>query len=49
MASDLKELKYLGQGLGDGYAVNELSRRASVLNMAGSGITAGGLFLDEVS
>ncbi|MFE0175295.1 hypothetical protein ACFWZ2_23540 [Streptomyces sp. NPDC059002] len=49
VASDLKELKHLGKSLGDGYAVNKLSSRATVLNAAGSGITAGGLLLDEVS
>ncbi|MFH8613272.1 hypothetical protein ACH4D5_37970 [Streptomyces sp. NPDC018029] len=49
VASDLKELKHLGKSLGDGYAVNKLSLRATALNAAGSGITAGGLLIDEVS
>ncbi|MFD6432703.1 hypothetical protein [Streptomyces venezuelae] len=49
VASDLKELKHLGKSLGSGYEVNGLSRRATALNVAGSGITAGGLFFDEVS
>ncbi|MGW6531022.1 hypothetical protein [Streptomyces venezuelae] len=49
VASDLKELKHLGKSLGPGYEVNGLSRRATALNAAGSGITAGGLYIDEVS
>ncbi|MEU1016841.1 hypothetical protein [Streptomyces sp. NPDC005898] len=49
VASDLKELKHLGKSMGDGYAVNKLSSRATALNVAGSGITAGGLLIDEVS
>ncbi|QEU92582.1 hypothetical protein [Streptomyces kanamyceticus] len=49
VASDLKELKHLGKGLGDGYAVNQVSSRVTALNVAGSGITAGGLLIDEVS
>lgn len=49
VASDLKELKHLSKGLGQGYGVNQLSSRATALNVAGSGITAGGLLIDEVS
>ncbi|MEU6120650.1 hypothetical protein [Streptomyces sp. NPDC047123] len=49
VASDLKELKHLSKTLGSGYEVNGLSRRATALNVAGSGITAGGLLIDEVS
>ncbi|MFJ2773599.1 hypothetical protein [Streptomyces sp. NPDC087300] len=48
-ASALNEAKHLGKSLGDGYAVNKMSRRATQLSVAGSGVTAGGLFLDEVS
>ncbi|WP_055565398.1 hypothetical protein [Streptomyces atriruber] len=49
VASDLKEMKHLGKSMGDGFAVNKLSSRATALNVAGSGITAGGLLIDEVS
>ncbi|AZM54783.1 hypothetical protein DMA15_21305 [Streptomyces sp. WAC 01529] len=48
-ASALNEAKHLGKSLGDGYAVNKLSRQATKLSVAGSGVTAGGLFIDEVS
>ncbi|MFF1377068.1 hypothetical protein [Streptomyces sp. NPDC058308] len=49
-ASSLSEAKLLGKGLGDaGFDVNKLSRRATQLSVAGSGVTAGGLFFDEVS
>ncbi|MFD4630117.1 hypothetical protein ACFVYR_16725 [Streptomyces sp. NPDC058284] len=49
VASDLKEMKHLGKGMSDGFAVNKMSSRVTALNVAGSGITAGGLLLDEVS
>ncbi|WAL97179.1 hypothetical protein [Streptomyces sp. Je 1-369] len=49
-ASSLGEAKDLGKGLKDvGFDVNKLSRRATQLSVAGSGVTAGGLFVDEVS
>ncbi|WP_037825085.1 hypothetical protein [Streptomyces sp. NRRL B-1347] len=48
VASDLKEVKHLGRALGQYEAVNKLSRRATGMTVAGSGITAGGLFIDEV-
>ncbi|MFI8877968.1 hypothetical protein [Streptomyces sp. NPDC055243] len=49
VASELKELKHLSKTVGDGYATNDSSIRATALNAAGSGITAGGLLIDEVS
>lgn len=49
-ASALNEAKHLGKSLGDeGFAVNKLSRRTMQLSVAGSGVTAGGLLIDEVS
>ncbi|MCF3123812.1 hypothetical protein IPZ68_29500 [Streptomyces arenae] len=48
-AAALNEAKHLGKSLGEGYAVNKISRRATQLSVAGSGVTAGGLFFDEVS
>lgn len=48
VASDLKEMKHLSKSLGGSYAVNQVSRNATVLTVAGSGVTAGGLFIDEV-
>ncbi|MFF3765871.1 hypothetical protein ACFYYR_17525 [Streptomyces sp. NPDC001922] len=48
VASDLKEVKHLGRDLGQYDAVNKLTRRAAGMTAVGSGITAGGLFIDEV-
>ncbi|MER5969218.1 hypothetical protein ABT112_05630 [Streptomyces sp. NPDC002055] len=48
VASDLKEVKHLGRSLGEYDAVNKLTRRAAGMTAVGSGITAGGLFIDEV-
>ncbi|MCI3930619.1 hypothetical protein [Streptomyces sp. AN091965] len=48
VASGLKEIKHLGKSLGQYDAVNKLSRTATGMTLAGSGITAGGLFMDEV-
>ncbi|MEU5580413.1 hypothetical protein ABZ791_14595 [Streptomyces huasconensis] len=48
-AATLNEAKHLGKTLGEGYAVNKMSRRATQLSVAGSGVTAGGLLFDEVS
>ncbi|WP_172386351.1 hypothetical protein [Streptomyces sp. MNP-20] len=48
VASDLKEVKHLGKTLGQYEAVNKLSRRAAGMTVAGSGITVGGLFIDEI-
>ncbi|MEW2524928.1 hypothetical protein [Streptomyces sp. NPDC047071] len=48
VASDLKEVKHLSKSLGGSYAVNQVSRTATGLTLAGSGVTAGGLFIDEV-
>ncbi|QCX76525.1 hypothetical protein C9F11_14260 [Streptomyces sp. YIM 121038] len=48
VASDLKEMKHLSKSLGGSYAVNQVSRNATALTVAGSGVTAGGLFIDEV-
>ncbi|MET8684263.1 hypothetical protein ABZV77_08605 [Streptomyces sp. NPDC004732] len=49
-ASSLNEAKRLGKDLGDvGFDVNKMSRKATQLSLAGSGVTAGGLFFDEVS
>ncbi|MEW2387259.1 hypothetical protein AB0933_02735 [Streptomyces venezuelae] len=49
-AASLNEAKHLGKSLGDvGFDVNKMSRGATRLSVAGSGVTAGGLFIDEVS
>ncbi|MEU5771695.1 hypothetical protein ABZ819_00120 [Streptomyces venezuelae] len=49
-ASSLSQAKNLGKGLDDvGFDVNKMSRRATQLSFAGSVVTAGGLFIDEVS
>ncbi|CAM5251523.1 hypothetical protein SALBM135S_09096 [Streptomyces alboniger] len=49
-ASALNEVKHLGKDLGQlGFDVNKMSRGATLLSVAGSGVTAGGLFIDEVS
>ncbi|GGV49165.1 hypothetical protein [Streptomyces spectabilis] len=48
VASDLKEVKHLSKSLDSSYAVNQVSRTATGLTVAGSGVTAGGLFIDEV-
>ncbi|QDQ11494.1 hypothetical protein [Streptomyces spectabilis] len=48
VASDLKEMKHLSKSLSGSHAVNQVSRNATTLTVAGSGVTAGGLFIDEV-
>ncbi|QKW09254.1 hypothetical protein HUT18_25600 [Streptomyces sp. NA04227] len=48
VASDLKEIKHLGKSMSEHFAVNQASRMATGLSVAGSGVTAAGLFIDEV-
>ncbi|MEU6826252.1 hypothetical protein ABZ921_37040 [Streptomyces atriruber] len=49
-AASLNEAKVLSKSLGDvGFDVNKMSRRATQLSAAGSVVTVGGLFFDEVS
>lgn len=48
VASQLKNVKESGHGLGQYGAVNEISRKATGMAVAGSGITLGGVMIDEV-
>ncbi|MFB6554488.1 hypothetical protein [Streptomyces sp. NPDC056405] len=47
IASQLKDIKFASQGLDNYAAVNKLSREATVLSFAGTGVTSVGMALDS--